>query len=110
MLPDLLNLDPDKAQGAEWMFSHYQDHLDIRAAIQTQKHLNVQMLEIDTIDWQDFQSWLERHQLLHNDFNAILHLNGNDLTAVDFRNPAQRQTWLWLNFREHQDARGALAI
>jgi hypothetical protein len=110
MLADIININNGDDDFSEWSFAHYQDHLDIRSAIQTQKNFNLQVQEIDEINLQDFESWLERHQLMHNDFNGVLQLQGNDLTVVDFTNLGQRQTWLWLNFREHFNARAALKI
>jgi hypothetical protein len=109
-LVDILNINKDDGDFSDWAFVHYQDHLDIRSAIQTQNNINLEIQNINQINLQDVQGWLERHQLMHNDFNGILGLQGNDLTVVDFDNPEQRQVWLWLNFREHFDARAALKI
>lgn len=110
MLPQLVAIARDDVDANAWAYAHYQDHIEIKQALQTKKNLNVQIQEIDEINWDDFYGYLERHQLMHNDFNGILRLEGNDLTSVDFQNYAQRQQWLWLNFREHQIARQALGI
>lgn len=110
MLAQLLSPAKGDDDFNQWAYVHYQDHVEIKQAIQKQKNFNVQIQEIDEINWDDVYGWLERHQLMHNDFNGILDLGGNDLTSVDFQNEGQRQTWMWLNFREHQNARAALQI
>lgn len=110
MLPQLIAVEKGDDNFNQWAYAHYQDHIEIKEAIQTQKHLNLQIQEIDEINWDDVYGWLERHQLMHNDFNGVLNLAGNDLTSVDFQNEGQRATWMWLNFREHQIARQVLGI
>jgi hypothetical protein len=110
MLAAVINPSPGDDDFSAWAFNHYQDHLEIIQGVVKEGGPQLELLEIDQINFQDVQSWLERHQQMHNDMNAVLKLQGNDLTAVDFRDVGQRQSWMWLNFREHFNAREALAI
>jgi len=110
MLAAVINPSPDDQDFSAWSFNHYQDHLEIIQAVKAHGGPSLEILEINEINPQDVQSWLERHQTMHNDMNGVLNLQGNDLTAVDFRDAGQRQSWMWLNFNEHRNARGALAI
>jgi hypothetical protein len=110
MLAAVINPNPEDTDFSAWVWNHYQDHLEIIQGIEKEGGGNLELLEIDQLNIQDVQSWLERHQQMHNDMNAVLRLQGNDLTAVDLRDAGQRQAWMWLNFREHFNARSALAI
>jgi len=110
MLAAVLAINPADTDFSSWAYNHFQDHLEIRGGIQTVNNINLPLREIDEINFDDLQSWFERHQLMHNEFNAVLKLQGNDLSIVDWRDLGQRTTWLWLNFREHFNARAALKI
>ena len=109
-LEGVININPGDDDMTQWAWNHYLDHLDIRSAIQSQRNFNLELLEIDEINFQNLQDWLERHQLMHNNFNSVLKLDGNDLTQVNFQDLGQRESWLWLNFYEHRNARAALKI
>jgi len=110
MLASVLGINTGDSDFSQWSWNHYLDHLEIRDSIQAQKHFNLEIQEIDEINFNDLQSWLERHQIMHNEMNAVFELDGNDLTVVDFRDLGQRQSWLWLNFFEHRNVRAALKI
>jgi hypothetical protein len=111
MLAAVYEPDPDDDRLLEtWVHNHYQDHLEIQQAIQKQGGGNLEILEINHINPDAADEWLERHQLMHNEMNAVLRQQGNDLTQVDFNNREQRTGWFWLNFREHFNARGVLKI
>lgn len=71
---------------------------------------NPPIYPIESLNPNDIQSWLQRHQNWHNDMNSILLLPGDDLTAVNWNDPGERQSWFWINFREHQAAHSKLAI
>ena len=55
-------------------------------------------------------NWLEAHQDIHNQVNAILGIAGNDLTDVDFNNQEQVAAWVWLHAEEHRQAVQKLGI
>lgn len=54
--------------------------------------------------------FLREHQQMHGDFGAILGIQGNDISNVDFTDKGQRESWFWLNFVAHQSAATALGL
>ncbi len=102
---------PDTDKGFdEWLQWHYQDHLAIHAAVQAQYGINTPIYVLDPLDPQDISTWLDNHQNMHNDFNAVLGNQAQDLSSVDFKNTQQRTEWLFLNFMEHKEAHLSLGI
>ena len=84
-------------------FAHYQDHLEILQAINTQKTMTLAPRAIYPAGGQG-TSWKQLHQAMHNEMNNALGLPGqNMLGAID-------NTWHNQNYREHQAARAALGI
>jgi hypothetical protein len=58
----------------------------------------------------DADGILGRHQEAHDDFNQALGLNGQDLSALNPKDPNDIQRWVWQNAAEHAAARQALGI
>jgi hypothetical protein len=58
----------------------------------------------------DFQFWLIQNSQAHNDFNSVLNLQSSDLTGVDIRNQKQLEAWVYLNYKELDNACFALGI
>lgn len=110
MLPYIAEPPPGQSGLNTWIYHHAKDHEELRQAVQARLGINLPLLVLDPLVPQDVKGWLERHQQSHNNFNAVLGLNGNDLSVVDFNNRDQAQAWFWLNFQEHQSAHQALAI
>lgn len=109
-LPYIITSPPGTFGIDTWSYDHWQDHLEITQEIFTQNIANLPTYDILNINPDDVQSWLERHQQFHNDANGALGTPGTDLTAVDWNDDAQRRTWFWLNFMEHQQLRQVLKI
>ena len=109
-LPDLWYPPPGDAGWAEYWFQHFQDHLEIIQAIRSQS--GNQLTEYMIYPWldSDKEGLLERHQQYHEDMNSVLRLNGNDLSAVDFKKDPEVKAWIYLNYQEHLAARTALGI
>lgn len=110
-LYDLLNTPVGGSRNInEWAFSHAQDHLEIIQAIQAKKGLRLTQFQLDPLNTNDLNQWLNRHQQTHDDMNSALSLIGVDLETVDFENDKEREAWTLLNFMEHRNVRQALAI
>ena len=54
--------------------------------------------------------WEDQHQQMHQDMDALLGINGFDLTNVNFENEAYLAGWIQLHFNEHYQAANILGI
>lgn len=98
-------LPPPTTQGFdEWAFAHYQHHLAIISAVQQSKKVHLQLLPIWPVNPQNIQIWLENHQFMHNQMNAVLKVQGSDLSSIQWEDEKQRQGFFFLNFQEHRSA------
>jgi hypothetical protein len=55
-------------------------------------------------------NWLQLHQNIHSLTNDVLSVVGNDLSDVDFRDPDQVASWVWLHAQEHRQQMLKLGI
>lgn len=107
----LLDLNPWDERALEvWSIQHARDHDAIRIAIQAQYGKNIAQYQLDPIPVSGLEKWLLDHQQAHNDMNAELGTNGEDLSIIDLKDPQAVQAWSWENFSEHRDARSILKI
>jgi len=88
----------------EWSLSHYQHHLAIISAIQQTKKIFLPVYPIWPFPQTNIDVWLENHQLLHNEMNAVFQNIGNDLSSIDWQDTRQRDAFFYLNFQEHRSA------
>ena len=109
-LPYIITSPPGEGGFDNFVFMNYNDHLEIIQKLFQLNIANLPTYDIITVNQDDFQSWLERHQQYHNDANGVLRLGGTDLTTVDFNDDGQRKAWFWLHFLEHQQMHEALKI
>ena len=109
-LASLLDIPPGDSGFQYYSFAHYQDHLEIVQALLKVKNVRAPVYVIDPVPLNDTQGFLLRHQQFHNDMNGTLNLEGTDLQTVNFKNPRDREIWIYQNFREHFAARQALGI
>ena len=65
---------------------------------------------LDPIPESDLNDWMNAHQLAHNYANAVLGLEGNDLSVVNFNNPEELAAWTWLHWQEHRNFSQVLGI
>lgn len=54
--------------------------------------------------------FLREHQQSHNDFQAILGIQGNDISNVDFTNEGEREAWFFLHLSAHLAVASALGL
>ncbi len=109
-LPFLFDITASDASLDQFFFWNAQDHIEILQALQKQQGVNLFQRVLDPVDKQAIDVWLELHQQTHNDTNAALRLNGNDLSDVDFSNPSKVREWINLHAQEHQAMRQVLKI
>ena len=94
----------------EWSFSHMVHHRDIIRRIREVYGNILPEYIIDPVNLNDAESTLYNHQTMHNNQNAVLGIDGNDLLEVDFRDVEQLAAWVFLNYSEHQQANQILGI
>lgn len=109
-LANLFNVPRSDAERAAWSFSHMAHHRDINAAIYRLIAVALPEYILDPVDASDTGQWEYQHQLMHDNQNAILGIQGQDLTGVDWKNQELLTAWIWLNVNEHYQASEILLI
>jgi hypothetical protein len=93
-----------------WSFSHAANHLDINRFILRRTGAVMPSFVLDPFDPNDPASWLELHQVMHQQQNAILGISGYDLSDVDWGDPASLGAWISQHAIEHSQANQILGI
>ncbi len=102
MLAALYNVPVDPVSWAQFSF-HNRDEHDLAAiAIREQKDVTINAYILDPIPPNDPGLWLRSHQNSHNEINTALGTAGNDLSAVDIKNPGQVENWIQNHASEHR--------
>ncbi len=95
------------------MHAHYQHHLAIITAMREVRGISLPVRQIYPVNVKDPASvaiFLREHQSMHNDFGAILGIQGNDIANVDFTNEKQRDVWFFINLQAHRAAAESLGL
>ena len=109
-LADLVNVPRTDEERAIWSFAHMAHHRDINAAIYRLIAVALPEYILDPIDVNDSGQWEDQHQLMHDNENQILGIQGQDLTGVDWKDPQILTAWIFLNSSEHYQAAEILEI
>lgn len=110
LVPALFEVPRTGLDWSRWSFNNKTAIDEIRQAILAQKSVNLPQYVLDPINFNAFYNWLTVNQQAHNDFNGVLHLQGDDLESVDIRDERQLEAWIYLNYQEIYSARAALNI
>lgn len=110
MLANLANIPRDEKSLTEWANSHMAHHRDIIRRIYETQRLVLAEYVLLPINPENPADWADQHQIMHNEMNAALSLQGNDLTAIDWNDQGVESSWIWLNFIEHQAAGTKLGV
>lgn len=98
---NLANTPSNEAELATWSFSHMAHHRDLVEAVYRLTGVRVPLFALDPIDPSDPGSWLDQHQTMHNDIDALLGTPGFDLLGVEWNDTGEREAWIRLNFQSH---------
>jgi len=102
---------PDQDSLSSWTFTHASHHYDIQRRIFEVYGTRLDNWVLDPFDTDEPGIWAYHHQVMHNQFNAVLGLQGEDLTDVDFSDPdVLIGDWIYANLNEHQQAATILGI
>lgn len=110
MLAMVLDVPQTEEDWSRWSYANYDCLNQIRGAIQNQYTITLPEYQVEPIDFADVDTFLSNNQQAHIDFTSALGQQSNDLIHTDLRDPNQRQAWVWLNFKELQDACAKLKI
>jgi hypothetical protein len=109
-LANLANVPSTDEERAQWSFAHMAHHRDIAEKIYVLVKIALPEYIIDPIDPNDVGQWEYQHQLMHDNQNQLLGIEGQDLTGVDWKNQNVLTAWIQLNFNEHYQASNILEI
>lgn len=95
-----------------WSRAHRESHAMIREAIRTREENPIDLPDypLEPMEQAEIGGFLQRNQRMHVDFNGVLQLTNVDLSSVDFTDPEQLATWIYLHWSNHRDAEAALGI
>jgi hypothetical protein len=110
MLQALENIPKTPDDWSRFSWDHRDSHNRIRAAIKMQYSVSLDDYQIDPVNPDDFQIFLENNSQLHGDMNGVLRLQSSDLEDVNMQDPAQAVAWFRLHYLEHYYAETALKI
>ncbi len=110
MLPGLLNLPIGDRALASWSFNHADEHIQIITTIHRRGGVALTQRILDPIANFDFKNWLWAHQQTHNEMNAVLGIQGANLSQLNFDDKDELDAWAQLHFVEHQEANFKLGI
>ncbi len=80
------------------------------AGVAQSSTINLFQYQLDPINFDDPQQWLENNAQTHDDMNGVLGLQGTDLQGVDLKDKNQLNAWIFLHYQEHYSAHQALGI
>ena len=109
-LADLYNVPTTDEERAQWSFVHMAHHRDIARKIYELVKVALPEYILDPIDPENTGQWEDQHQIMHNDQNVLLGIDGQDLTGLDFKDQRLLSGWIWLNANEHYRAAAILGI
>lgn len=109
-IASLANVPRTDEQRAEWAFAHMAHHRDIAEKIYVLVKLALPEYILDPIDINDTSTWEYQHQLMHDNQNAILGIDGQDLTGINWKDQNELAAWVFLNFNEHYQASNILEV
>lgn len=108
MIASLLNFSGNER--LFWSIANMDLHRRSVTQVFTTHSVSLTLYTLEPIPDNYQESWLQLHQQMHNDLNAVLGLSGNDFSSVDFNNKEELAWWLQLHFEEHRQQAEKLGI
>ena len=109
-LADLYNVPATDQERAQWSFAHMAHHRDINRRIYELVKIALPEYILDPVNPEDAGDWEYQHQQMHDNQNAVLGIDGQDLTGVDWKDPRILAGWIFLDANEHVQASAILEI
>jgi hypothetical protein len=109
-IASLYNVPTTDEERSQWAFSHMAHHRDINAKIYLLVKIALPEYILDPVNMDDVGTWEYQHQLMHDNQNQILGIEGQDLTGLDWKDQRLLAAWIQLNSLEHLQASNILEI
>lgn len=109
-LANLYNIPGTDEERSQWAFSHMAHHRDINAQIYNLLKLALPEYILDPVNPDDDGTWEYQHQLMHDNQNQLLGIDGQDLTGLNWKDKNLLAGWILLNASEHYQASSILEI
>ena len=109
-LASLYNVPVNDYGMKQFSFVNANYHVLQNRAILLKYNISLTDYVLDPINEQQIDTFLQRHQDIHNQVNTLLGIVGNDLSSVDFKKPDVLRSWIWLHANEHVQAAKLLGI
>lgn len=112
-LAALFNVPGTEEELLQWSFAHFAHHLDLVNSIYNLTKIPLPIFVLDPFSPKDpnsVEAWSYLHQIMHQNQNALLGINGFDLTSVDWQDQNQVAAWIQLNATEHVEAANILGV
>ena len=112
-LATLLNLPTTPELLTQFSFANQDSHRKIAAAAFAQKNgvvLPVYPVDPIPLFGGGIQVFGYNHQVMHDAMDALLGIQGQDLTGLNFENEAQLSAWIQQHFIEHYQAETMLGV
>ena len=106
----LFNVPGTNAELSTWASAHASHHRDIIRRIYELTGVNLPQWVLDPINPSDTGVWENQHQQMHQIMDAVLGIDGFDLTSVDFKNQEALSGWITMHSNEHFQAANILEI
>ena len=110
MIQALENIPRTPDDWSRFSWDHRDSHNRIRAAIKAKFSIDLEDYQIDPVNPNDFEIFLENNSSLHGDMNGVLKLQSSDLEDVNMQDPEQSVAWFRLHYLEHYYAETVLQI
>ena len=110
MLAGLLNIPHTNDDWSWFSYQHRLSHDRIRQAIKAQLGYDLTDYQIDPMDPNATDQFLQNNSQLHGDMNSALHLPGIDLQDVTLSNKNQLTAWINFHYLEHYYAETKLGV
>ena len=105
-IANLFRVPTNEAEEQAWSFSHMASHRDFIRVVLVKYNIVIPEYSIDPFG----EDVADVHQQMHNDLDPIIGVAGFDLTDVNWKDPQQRASWVWLNATLHQQEGTKLGV
>ena len=106
----LFNVPEGREELDAWASAHARHHVDINRYIYQRTGLSLPEFVLEPINPDDTAGWDEHHVIMHQNQDALLGIEGYDLSGVDFNDKDNLTAWIQLNAIEHREAEDLLRI
>jgi hypothetical protein len=110
MQASLIEVPSDAAGWERFSYDNRTSHDLIRQAIQAKGGPALKDYVLEPILENDWNSWLLRHALTHEEMTGALGSLSTDLSVLDPKDPEALSNWIGVHWLEHQAVEQALGI